>query len=66
VADNEEVHLFANDGTDWTSKPSPVNAEEARAADKAVEDKAAEGQGPAATNDIRLAHSVVEGSESKQ
>jgi hypothetical protein len=66
VADSQEVHLFANDGTDWKSTRSPVNADEARAADQAVEDKASEGQGPAASNDTKLAHSVVEGSESKQ
>ena len=63
MADNEEIHLFANDGTDWTSTRTPENTEEARAADAAVEEKAAEGQGPAATNDLHLSHSVLQGSE---
>lgn len=58
-------HLIANDGTDWTSEPSPVNAEEAREADKAAEETAAAGQGPAATNDVSLSRTIVVGSESK-
>jgi len=59
--------LTANgDSSGWTSEPSPVNADEARAADQAFEDAASAGQGPSATNDTKLTHSVVSGSESKQ
>lgn len=57
-------HYFANDGTDWTSEPSPVSTKAARAADKKLDDKAAKGAGPSATNEGKLAHSFVEGSES--
>jgi hypothetical protein len=50
---DEQEHLFANDGTDWTTPPSPVDPEEKAAADKAVADKAREGDGPGATNEPR-------------
>ena len=54
MADNDEkVHLFANDGTDWTSSPSPVDPDEKRAADKAFDEEARKGDGPAATNEPR-------------
>lgn len=52
MADNDEKHTFANDGTDWTTPPSPVDPEEKLAADKAVADEAREGDGPSATNEV--------------
>lgn len=51
--DNEQEHLFANDGTNWTTPPSPVDPEEKAAADKEAADKAREGDGPGATNEPR-------------
>jgi hypothetical protein len=56
-------HYFANDGTDWKSTPSPVSTKSARAAAKRVDDKAGKGDGPSATNEVKLASSFVEGSE---
>lgn len=49
----EETHLFANDGSDWTTPPSPVDPEEKAKADKAVADAARKGEGPGATNEPR-------------
>lgn len=49
----EKIHLFANDGSDWTSKPSPVDPDEKRKADEAVDRKARKGDGPGATNEPR-------------
>lgn len=57
-------HYFANDGSDWTTPPSPVDSKKARAADKRVDAKAAKGDGPSATNETTLARTIVEGSES--
>lgn len=62
----ESKRLFANDGTNWTSEPSPVDATEARKADAAIDKAAAEADGPTATNEAQLAHTIVEGSSSKQ
>lgn len=64
MADTEK-HYFANDGSDWTTPPSPVSSAEAREADKALDDEAAKGEGPSATNEGKLHHSFIEGSESK-
>jgi hypothetical protein len=63
MADNEQ-HYFANDGSNWTTPPSPVSTKEAREADKALDDQAKEGDGPTATNDTELHRTIVEGSES--
>lgn len=59
-----KTHLVANDGTDWRSTRGPVDTEEARQADTEVDEAAAQGDGPAATNETKLENSVVEGSES--
>lgn len=59
-----ETHYFANDGSNWTTPPSPVDSKEARAADKRVDTKAAKGDGPTATNETQLHRTIVEGSES--
>lgn len=64
MADNEK-HYFANDGSNWTTPPSPVDPAEAREADKALDDAAREGDGPSATNEVRPHHSIVEGSAAK-
>lgn len=64
MAENESKHLFANDGTDWTTPPSPVSTTEARAADKAQDDEARKGDGMSGTNEVRLEGSILEGSES--
>lgn len=61
MTDNEK-HYFANDGSNWTTPPSPVNATEARKADEALDDEARDGEGFSATNEVRLAHTIVEGS----
>lgn len=58
-----EFHLFANDGTDWRSTASPVSTKEAREADKALDDDSREGEGFSGTNEVRLASTIVEGSE---
>ena len=58
-----ELHYFANDGTDWRSTSSPVSTEEAREQDAAQD--AGDGSGPAASNEVTLGQSVVEGSESQ-
>lgn len=50
---SEQEHLFANDGSDWTSEPSPVDPEEKLEADKKVADAARKGDGPSATNEVR-------------
>lgn len=60
----DEKHYFANDGSNWRSTASPVNANEARAADKALDDEAREGAGFSATNEARLSHTIVEDSAS--
>lgn len=60
----ESKRLFANDGTNWTSEPSPVDATKARKADAKLDESAAKGEGPSATNEGRLAHTIVEGSSS--
>lgn len=65
MADNEK-HYFANDGTDWTTPPSPVSSDEAREADLAYDEEAAHGQGPSATNETRLGRTSLEDSASKQ
>lgn len=58
-----EQHYFANDGSNWRSTASPVSTKEAREQD-AAQDEAVEGaQGPAASNEVTLGQSVVEGSE---
>lgn len=57
-----EQHYFANDGTDWRSTASAVSTKEAREQD-AAQDGTAE-EGPAASNEVTLSQSVVEGSES--
>ena len=49
----EETHFFANDGTDWKTQPSPVDLEEKIKADKALDEKARQGDGPAASNEPR-------------
>lgn len=49
----EEIHLLANDGSDWTTPPSPVDPDEKRKADEAFAAKAAKGDGPGATNEPR-------------
>lgn len=56
-------HYFANDGSDWRSKQGPVSTKELRSADRKVDEKASKGDGPSATNEVRLEHTVVEGSE---
>lgn len=58
-----DQHIFANDGSDWTSTRSPENSREARAADKEVDEQAMNGEGFTATNEPQLYHSIVEGSE---
>lgn len=45
--------IVANDGTDWTTPPSPVDPEEKREADKKVAEQAAKGAGPSANNEPR-------------
>lgn len=52
MAQNEQ-HFFANDGDDWKTKPSPVDPDEKRKADKKVADAARKGEGPAADNEVR-------------
>lgn len=58
-----EKHYFANDGTDWRSTAGPVSTKEAREAELALDDEAREGEGFSATNETRLANTIVEGSE---
>lgn len=58
-----ELHLFANDGSDWRSTAGPVSTKEAREIDSALDEAAAKGDGPAAANEVRLASTIVEGSE---
>lgn len=58
-----ERHYFANDGTDWRSTASAVSTTEAREQDAAQDEKT--GNGPAASNEVTLGQSVVEGSESQ-
>lgn len=53
MADKKKIHLFANDGSDWTSEPSPVDPDEKREADKELDRLAREGDGPGATNEVR-------------
>lgn len=53
-------HYFANDGSDWTSKRSPVDSREARAADREIDEEAARGDGFSATNEPRLERTIVE------
>lgn len=60
-----ELHLFANDGTNWRSTASAVSSKEAREQDAAVDEAARQGDGPAATNEGRLESSVLEDSESE-
>lgn len=57
-----EQHYFANDGSDWTTPPSPVNANEAREADKAVDEAAKEADGFSAPNETELHRTIVEDS----
>jgi len=64
MADEEKQHLFANDGSDWTTPPSPVSTEEARKADKEL-DPGKDGEGFSGTNEGHLSDTIVEGSESK-
>lgn len=64
MTDNEK-HFFANDGSDWTSSPSPVDADEAREAELELDEEARGGKGFSATNEARLAHTIVAGSTSK-
>lgn len=45
--------LVANDGSNETTPPSPVDPDEKREADKAVDAKARKGEGPGATNEVR-------------
>lgn len=59
-------HYFANDGSDWKTPPSPVSTKKARAADQKLDEKAAKADGPSATNEVTLARSFVEGSETSQ
>lgn len=59
MADNK-THLFANDGTDWKTPPSPVDASEARKADAKIDKAAAKGDGPGATNEGKVAHTILE------
>jgi hypothetical protein len=58
-----EKHLFANDGSDWRSTAGPVSTKEAREIDSALDEAGRNGGGPAAANEVRLASSIVEGSE---
>lgn len=53
MADKDEKHLFANDGSDWKTEPSPVDPEEKRKADKELDEYARKGDGPSATNEPR-------------
>lgn len=54
MTNDEKQHLVANDGSDWTTPPSPVDPEEKRKADKEFADAAKEGgDGPGATNEPR-------------
>lgn len=50
---SEQEHLFANDGSDWTTPPSPVDPQEKAEQDKAAAEKARQGDGPGATNEAR-------------
>jgi len=50
MADEKERHFFANDGSDWTSSPDPVDRDEKREADEEHDKASREGQGPKATN----------------
>lgn len=52
MAKNEK-HVVANDGTDWTTPPSPVSLEEKIEADKQAAEEAKKGDGPAASNEPR-------------
>ena len=66
MTNDNEQHYFANDGTDWTTPPSPVNANEAREADKSTDEQAAQGEGPTATNEQQLHHSFIEQPEEEE
>lgn len=61
----DEQHYFANDGSNWTTPPSPVSSTEAREADQKVDDAAKQADGPTATNETELHRTIVEGSESQ-
>lgn len=56
----QETHHFANDGSDWTTPPSPVDSNEARAADKKVDEQAVKGDGFTAPNETQLHRTIVE------
>lgn len=45
--------IVANDGTNWTTPPSPVDPAAKREADKKVAERARKGAGPSATNEPR-------------
>ena len=61
---DEQEHLFANDGSDWTSEREP-DVNEAREDEKRIDEEAAEGDGFTGTNDVKLHWTSVEGSASK-
>ncbi len=51
MAAKNEQHHFANDGSDWTTPPSPVDPEEKVKADEKVRAHAEKtGDGPSAKN----------------
>lgn len=51
--DKQSEHILANDGTDWTTPPSPVDLDEKIAADRKVAEKSRKGAGPSANNEPR-------------
>lgn len=58
-------HHFANDGSGWTTPPSPVDSNKARAADKKVDDRAVKGDGFTAPNETQLHRTIVENAGGK-
>lgn len=60
-----EKHYFANDGTDWKSTRSPVDATEARLELELQDEADAGADGFTAPNDKKLSHTIVEGSNAE-
>lgn len=61
----ETQHYFANDGSDWKTQPSPVDSNEARAADVKVDEQAVKGDGFTAPNETQLQRTSVENAGGK-
>lgn len=60
-----EKHYFANDGSDWRSTRSPVDATEARLELELQDEADANADGFTAPNDKKLSHTIVEGSNAQ-